>query len=95
MIILLSATPNSDGINDTFYALATNPDGISLFKMTIFNRWGRIVHEMANINDIWDGKINGSTASPDAYFWICDFAARDKTGIISNYSKHGSVTLFR
>ena len=88
-------TPNSDGINDTFYAVATNPDGITAFKMTILNRWGRIVQEMGNINEFWDGKINGSAASPGAYFWVCDFAARDKTGNIKNHSKQGSVTLVR
>jgi len=88
-------TPNSDGINDTFYAIATNPDGITAFKMTIFNRWGRIVHEMGNFNEFWDGKINGSVASPGAYFWVCDFAARDKTGNIKNHSRQGSVTLVR
>jgi gliding motility-associated-like protein len=88
-------TPNSDGINDVFYAVATNPEGITAFKMTIFNRWGRIVHEMGHVNEVWDGKINGSSGSAGSYFWVCDFAARDKTGNLKNHSRQGSVTLFR
>jgi gliding motility-associated-like protein len=88
-------TPNSDGTNDVFYAVATNPEGITAFKMTIFNRWGRIVHEMGHVNEVWDGKINGSNGSAGSYFWVCDFAARDKTGNLKNYSRQGSVTLFR
>ncbi len=88
-------TPNSDGLNDTFYAVATNPEGIAAFKMTIFNRWGRKVHEMGNVSEVWDGKINGSIASPGAYFWICNFAAREKSGSLKNHERQGSVTIIR
>jgi gliding motility-associated-like protein len=63
--------------------------------MTIFNRWGRIVHEMNNVNDEWDGKISGSTASAGAYFWVCDYQALDKFGNPKNHSKEGSVTIIR
>ncbi|MCF8365156.1 MAG: gliding motility-associated C-terminal domain-containing protein [Bacteroidales bacterium] len=88
-------TPNSDGHNDTFFAETENPAGIINFKMVIFNRWGRIVHTLENINDAWDGKINGSTAAEGVYFWECDYSARDKTGKINFHSKQGSVTLMR
>jgi gliding motility-associated-like protein len=63
--------------------------------MTIFNRWGRIVHEMDNINDEWDGKINGRPCSPGAYFWVCNYSGFTKNGIIKNHSKQGSVTVIR
>jgi len=88
-------TPNSDGHNETFYAVTENDAGIVNFKMVIFNRWGRIVHTLENINDAWDGKINGSTTSDGVYFWECNYSARDKTGKINFHSKQGSVTLMR
>ncbi len=88
-------TPNSDGYNDTFFATTTYPDGIFNFKMTIVNRWGRIVHEMNNIQDEWNGKINGSNASEGVYFWTCDYQTLDRAGKIVNRSQQGSVTIIR
>ncbi len=88
-------TPNGDYYNETFYAVTKNPAGIINFKLVIFNRWGRIVHTLDNINDVWDGKINNSNAAEGVYFWVCDYSARDKTGKINFHSKQGSVTLLR
>ncbi len=88
-------TPNGDEYNQTFYAKAENPAGITQFKLTIFNRWGRIVYEMDDINDKWDGRLNGNDCSAGAYFWVCDYQALDKYGNLKNHSKQGSVTLIR
>ena len=88
-------TPNGDEKNETFYAKAENPAGITQFKLTIFNRWGRIVYEMDDIDDKWDGRLNGNECSAGAYFWVCDYQALDKYGNPKNHSKQGSVTLIR
>ena len=88
-------TPNGDEYNQTFYAKAENPAGITQFKLTIFNRWGRIVYEMDDIDDKWDGRVNGKGCSAGAYFWVCDYQAVDKNGIPKNHSKKGSLTLIR
>jgi len=88
-------TPNGDESNETFYAKAENPAGITQFKLTIFNRWGRIVYEINDIDDNWDGRLNGNECSAGAYFWVCDYQAIDKYGSPKNHSKQGSITLIR
>lgn len=88
-------TPNSDGKNDTFYAKATDEEGILNFKMVIFNRWGRIVHTLNDVSEHWNGKINNSDAAEGVYFWVCDYSARDKYGNINAHSQQGDVTLIR
>lgn len=45
-------TPNGDGINDSF-SLYTK--GVVAQQVTIFNRWGHIVHVLNTVDDSWDG----------------------------------------
>jgi hypothetical protein len=35
--------------------------------MYIVNRWGEVVFQSADINDRWDGKINGNDVIPGVY----------------------------
>jgi gliding motility-associated-like protein len=61
-------TPNSDGINDFWYAEGGNidPNGFELF---IFNRWGNIVFKTTDMTDQWDGKYLGVPVPIDTYVW--------------------------
>ena len=47
-------TPNGDNSNDEFY-FKIDPNSISTFKATIFDRWGKKVTEFGNVKDKWDG----------------------------------------
>jgi gliding motility-associated-like protein len=68
-------SPNNDGINDWFY-----PRGTGLFKiqsMRIFNRWGEMVFQKANItpNDAtggWNGRYNGKLLTSDVYTYLIE-----------------------
>ena len=42
-------TPNGDGINDIFKAIAPGIKQINYFK--IFNRWGKLMFETNNANN--------------------------------------------
>lgn len=59
---------NEDGINDIF-----KPSGIGIgleegtFIMHIFDRWGKLVFKSEDIEDGWDGKMNGSFSAPGIY----------------------------
>lgn len=87
-------TPNNDKKNDVFYVKGR---GIrSVKSMRVFNRWGEVVFETANveIDDItkgWNGMYKGREAESAAYVYfielICD------TGEI--FSRKGTVTLIR
>jgi gliding motility-associated-like protein len=60
-------SPNGDGLNDTFgpFAEGVRSDG---FEMMIFDRWGRNVFTTYQINERWDGMINGRRARSNSIF---------------------------
>ncbi|MFH1321297.1 MAG: gliding motility-associated C-terminal domain-containing protein [Bacteroidota bacterium] len=57
MIIPNSFTPNLDGKNDTWIPLGI---GIGCFYMEVRNEDGILVYSTDDINEPWDGRINGS-----------------------------------
>lgn len=88
-------TPNGDLKNDRFLPRKTGE--IKEFKIEIFNRWGKLVYESADLEEGWDGTNfnNGSECSEGVYFFVASYVAviypqADKPG-----KKSGSVTLFR
>lgn len=46
-------TPNGDGMNDLYSAV--NLDDYPQPSITIYNRWGKIVYQMDNYQNDWDG----------------------------------------
>jgi gliding motility-associated-like protein len=82
-------TPNSDGVNDGFYAKS---EGIDLETMEIFNRWGRLIYTSVNVSEPWTGKdSNGTEVADGVYFYVYTAVGFDK----KEYNLHGSVTLLR
>lgn len=51
-----SFTPNGDNLNDVFKPVFGNYKHISIW---ISNRHGHIIWESSNLNDAWDGTVNG------------------------------------
>lgn len=52
-----SFTPDSDGVNDMFFAVGHD---LRYFELTIFNRYGEVVYKSFDINEPWDGSYQGS-----------------------------------
>ncbi len=50
-------TPNFDGKNETFRGLG-EVQGMSDFRLQIWNRWGELVFETADSKEGWDGRKN-------------------------------------
>jgi gliding motility-associated-like protein len=81
-------TPNADNINERFEVKGLF---ISTFKMSVFNRWGQVVFQTNDINDSWDGTINGEKAPAGSYVYKADVTdSADKP-----FSKSGSFLLIR
>jgi gliding motility-associated-like protein len=59
-------SPNLDGVNDT-WQLKDFPD--VNYTIYIYNRFGRMIQQMANKNKYWDGKQNG-TDLPSSNYWF-------------------------
>lgn len=80
-------TPNGDGVNDAFIVKFWSMKSI---KISIFNRWGKILHvwESGNVENygntiksvpqsVWDGKVGGKMATPGVYYYVVDGNGRD------------------
>jgi gliding motility-associated-like protein len=75
---------NGDEINNTF---AINFFSMKSLKVTILNRWGKVLHVWENNNipgysktvteSVWDGKIGGKYASPGVYYYVVEGIGRD------------------
>ncbi|MEL7020897.1 MAG: gliding motility-associated C-terminal domain-containing protein, partial [Bacteroidota bacterium] len=65
-------SPNADGVNDEFYIFA-GEGVVAMRDLSIYNRWGSIVHRREGIfpaNDFrmnWDGKTGGTSVSTGSY----------------------------
>ncbi len=91
-------TPNGDGTNDNFVVKFWSMQSV---KISVFNRWGRVVHvwesgnvrgfEKTWVETVWDGRIGGRMASPGVYFYVVEGYGRDGR----KRWKHGNVYLFR
>jgi gliding motility-associated-like protein len=81
-------TPNADNINERFEVKGLF---INTFKMLVFNRWGQVVFQSSDINNSWDGMINGEKAPAGSYVYKAEVTdSADKP-----FSKSGSFLLIR
>jgi gliding motility-associated-like protein len=81
-------TPNGDGLNDDFIVFGQYVNG---FKMNIFNRWGELIYSTDDINQRWDGTLNGKVMPEGTYVFradLIDFAGR-------TFNQSGAVLLLR
>lgn len=91
-------TPNDDGLNDE-YCIEGYLDGCDAFDLRIYNRWGERVFHSENVNDCWDGKVEGKDAyhPSGTYFYILTVHegkfATDPSFESEDYTVSGTVTL--
>ncbi|HSC53601.1 MAG TPA: PKD domain-containing protein [Phnomibacter sp.] len=89
LIDVVSAfTPNGDGVNDKAVVFGY---GVSKMTFRIYNRWGQLVFETADVRQGWDGKFKGKPQAMDAYGFTLDaeLISGDKV------KRSGSITLIR
>jgi len=66
------------------------------FKLYVYDRWGQMVFQSANMDEGWDGTYRGSKCSAGTYSWIAfiDFPGNDIT-TNGKVKFSGSVILLR
>lgn len=70
-------TPNNDGKDDVFKIIAGN---IKLQDFQIYNRWGQMVFETADINQSWEGTYQGQRCDTGNYvYWLSYFDCNHTT----------------
>ncbi|HRR16715.1 MAG TPA: gliding motility-associated C-terminal domain-containing protein, partial [Bacteroidales bacterium] len=61
-------TPNGDGINDYWELPQLSEWGRCEVK--VYNRWGKLVYDNPDYNNLWDGTSNGNPLPEGAYYFI-------------------------
>jgi gliding motility-associated-like protein len=64
-------SPNGDGKNDVFKPLVYTT--LLKYEFSIYNRFGNKVFETNNIEQGWDGTINGMPQNSGNFVWICKY----------------------
>ena len=83
-------TPNNDNLNDILKI--EYGAGLKVFNfLKIFNRWGNIVFQTTNLNQGWDGNVNGNPQEMDAYTYFISYITYKDEAV----SKTGSFILLR
>lgn len=60
-------TPNADNFNE--YFTIDNIEHYPNSKLTILNRYGKIIYKSVGYKNNWNGEINGKTASSGTYYF--------------------------
>lgn len=91
-------SPNADGINEyfTLYADPEESDVEEIQRLTIFNKWGRMVYDQHHLlpgNDKagWDGTSKGHLLQEGVYTWVATMLNQDKL----TYKCSGTVLLLK
>lgn len=84
-----SFTPNGDGINDTWQVYGGSEND---FKVQIFDRWGKMVWESTDINQPWNGDIDGKASKQEMYVYRVYFYSECYQKTIDT---HGTILLLR
>lgn len=84
-------SPNGDGANETFRPVVSK--GYTLTGIKIWSRWGEKIYDnqTSGQTEGWDGRVNGSPAPVDVYFY--HIVAEDRDGKV--VLRSGEVSLVR
>ncbi|WNH09823.1 T9SS type B sorting domain-containing protein [Thalassobellus suaedae] len=62
-------TPNNDGTNDTWQIKGLGTDYTNASKVSIYNRYGKLIKQLTSKSGAWDGTFNGELL-PDSDYWF-------------------------
>jgi gliding motility-associated-like protein len=62
-------TPNGDGINDFWSIKNLNQRNFQNSTIEIFDRYGKLIHQINARNQVWDGTLNGANL-PSSDYWF-------------------------
>ncbi len=76
-------TPNSDGVNDTWRV-----EGISVLEnpvITIYDRYGKLLYQLNESSNGWDGTHNGSVLPESDYWFKLSYTNSQGQSTIASY----------
>lgn len=89
-------SPNGDGVNDLFQVQGI---GFLVYRIEVFNRWGRVVFQSRDPQASWDGTHNGVPLPEGVYAYSITGFFQSANPLIEYgptlMRKKGSITLLR
>ncbi len=85
-----SFTPDNGDFNSTFKPVFSPEGNFSSIELTIFNRWGELIHKSVGLDCEWNGKFLEFICQDDTYIWTLSFMKNNITKKIT-----GHVNLFK
>jgi gliding motility-associated-like protein len=82
-------TPNGDGINDLLYFKANFEP--KTFEVAIYNRRGEQVYHSRNMENGWDGTLQGRELPGEVYSYVIKYTDPDNKVL----SRRGQVIIIR
>ena len=79
------------GENGSFKVYGNVPS--DQYSLLVFNRWGELIFESYNPNDVWNGTYNGQQVQQDVYVWKITYMENKSSGHQMMTSKIGHVTV--
>ena len=81
-------SPNGDGRNEGFKGTGIGID-LTTYNLWVFDRWGNQIFHSTDLEETWNGTVNGSFVQEDVYVWKARFS--DMGGTKHEYHGHVSI----
>ncbi|MEO8734725.1 MAG: T9SS type B sorting domain-containing protein, partial [Flavobacteriales bacterium] len=52
-------------------------NNVASYEVYVFDRWGGVIFHSINMDEGWDGTINGNPAPNDVYVWKATYSLQD------------------
>lgn len=88
-------SPDGDGLNDLFLPVGNN---IAKVQLSIFDRWGQLIHSGEDATAFWDGTMAGEFVKDDVYIWKMVYrfyTDASSTTLTPEAERVGHVTVLR
>jgi gliding motility-associated-like protein len=86
-------TPDGDGVNDVFRVYA---NGLTSYVLRIFNRYGQLVWESKDPDDVWTGGVTQEYYVPNGvYTWEIEAIDINQQEALSKSNNKGSILVIR
>ncbi len=82
-------TPNNDGVNDTWQIKGLGTDFTNASKVSIYNRYGKLIKQLTSKRGFWDGTFNGESLPDSDYWFLAELV--EVSGEVRVYRGHFSL----
>lgn len=85
-------SPNEDGLNEELRVFAAPEVILQSFDLYIFDRWGNQIFSSDQIEQGWDGRLQGRMLDPAVFVWLME-ATFERCGQTYTIQQKGDVVL--